>query len=254
MERFRRVWVFSDLHLTRTEEPLYRSLLTALDEPVGATDAVIFAGDVFDLVVGDSEHYRSKHRLFLDAVARLLARKVRVFYIEGNHDFHLSGFMPRGVRFEPEAVCVEVGGEGALRKLYVAHGDLVDRSDVGYLRLRAFFRSAPLQHLARALPGAWIDRIASKLSRPPERKASELPEHWVPLRRDALRKVFRDFAGMIRARGFDGVILGHCHDFASEGGFYFNMGYPPVHRQFLVCGDFPDSGGEMIFRRNFPGF
>jgi UDP-2,3-diacylglucosamine hydrolase len=254
MERFRRVWIFSDLHLTRPDDSLYSSLIAALDEPTGSEDAVIFAGDMFDLVVGDSQYFREKHRLFLEAVSRLLERKVRIFYIEGNHDFHLSGFMPRGVRFEPEAVCVEVETESALRKLYVAHGDLVDQSDVGYLRLRTFFRSAPLQQLARALPGNWIDRVATKLSRSMERKASELPENWDPRRRDALRKVFREFASGIHARGFDGVILGHCHDFDSLGGFYFNMGYPPVHRQFLVCGNFPESNNEMIFRRNFPGF
>jgi UDP-2,3-diacylglucosamine hydrolase len=254
MERFRRVWVFSDLHLTRKDDPLYRSLITALEEPEGAGDAVIFAGDVFDLVVGDSRFFRDKHHVFLDSVSRLLARKVRVFYIEGNHDFHLSGFMPRGVRFESEAVCVEVGTDGALRKLYVAHGDLVDQTDVGYLRLRAFFRSPPLRQLARVLPGTWIDGIASKLSRSPERKERELPEFWEPSRRNALRKVFREFAAGVHVRGFDGVILGHCHDFDSAGGYYFNMGYPPVHRQFLVCGDFPESGGEMIVRRNFPGF
>ena len=254
MERFRRVWVFSDLHLTCTDEPLYRSLIAALEQPVGEGDAVIFAGDIFDLVVGDSEYYRVKHRDFIDSVNRLLTRQVRIFYIEGNHDFHLSGFMPRGVRFEPEAVCIELEGAAGLRKLYVAHGDLVDQSDVGYLRLRSFFRSPPLHGLARVLPGAWIDRIASRLSRSPERKASELPESWPLPQRESLRRVFRDFASGVRSRGFDGVILGHCHDFDSAGGYYFNMGYPPVHRQFLVCGDFPESAGEMIVRRNFPGF
>ncbi len=254
MERFRRVWVFSDLHLTRPNEPLYRSLIAALEEPAGEGDAVVFAGDIFDLVVGDSEYFRIKHRDFIDSVVRLLSRQVRVFYIEGNHDFHLSGFLPRGVRFEPEAVCVEMEGATGVRKLYVAHGDLVDQNDIGYLQLRAFFRSPPLQGLARILPGAWIDRVASRLSRSPERQAGELPESWPPFRRDSLRKVFREFASAIRARGFDGVILGHCHDLDSAGGFYFNMGYPPVHRQFLVCGNFPESDGEMISRRNFPGF
>ena len=254
MERFRRVWVFSYLHLTRTDAPLYRSLINALDEPAGEGDAVIFAGDIFDLVVGDSEYFRSKYRDFLEAVARLISRGVRTFYIEGNHDFHLSGFMPRGVRFEPEAVCVEIEGARGVRKLYVAHGDLVDRSDAGYLRLRALFRSAPLEWVAHVLPGFWIDRVASRLSRSPERKSGELPESWPPDRRDSLRKVFREFASRMRSRGFDGVILGHCHDFDSWDGFYFNMGYPPVHRQFLICGEFSDSDGEMISRRNFPGF
>jgi UDP-2,3-diacylglucosamine hydrolase len=254
MERFRRVWVFSDLHLTRPDQPLYRSLLAALEEPAGEGDAVIFAGDIFDLVVGGSEYYRVKHRDFIDSVNRLISRQVRVFYIEGNHDFHLSGFMPRGVRFEPEAVCLEIDGKEALRKLYVAHGDLVDRTDTGYLRLRAFFRSSPLRAVARILPGVWIDRVASRLSRSPERKSSDLPEGWDVSRREALRQTFHEFARGVRERGFDGVILGHCHDFDSSGGFYFNMGYPPVHRQFLVCGDFSGTGGEMITRRNFPGF
>lgn len=254
MERFLRVWVFSDLHLSSPQEPLYRSLLRVLEEPQNGDDAVVFAGDIFDLLVGDSDHYRIKHRDFLESLERLLRKGVRVFYIEGNHDFHLAGLLPRGVRFESEAVCLEVGVSDRVRRLYVAHGDLVDLTDRGYLRLRRFFRSSPLRWLAHSLPGKGIDLIATQWSRSPDRKVQDLPEHWSASDRDVLRSRYREFAARVRARGFDGVILGHCHDLDSEGGYYFNMGYPPVHRQYLICPDPENSGEEMIVRRNFPGF
>jgi hypothetical protein len=32
-------------------------------------------------------------------------------------------------------------------------------------------------------------------------------------------------------------VLGHCHDLDQVEPYYFNMGYPPVHRQYLFYHD-----------------
>jgi hypothetical protein len=130
----------------------------------------------------------------------------------------------------------------------------VDLEDRGYLRLRAFFRSSPLRVLAHVLPGVAIEGLARLLSRSPERKSSELPEFWAPTDLERLRSVYRHFAASVRSRGFDWVVLGHCHDLDEDSGVYFNMGYPPVHRQFLICAPDPETGKETLRRRNFPGF
>ena len=64
-----------------------------------------------------------------------------------------------------------------------------------------------------------------------------------------MRSVFREFAEEKKRQGFDFVILGHCHDLDDLQPFYFNMGYPPVHRQFLYW----SAESNSVKRRDFSG-
>ncbi len=256
MKHVRRLWVFSDLHLSDPGSALYHSFLTALLEPQNEEDAVIFAGDIFDLLVGESNYFRTKYHSFFEAVKALSDRGVRVFYIEGNHDFHLKTHFPNTVIFENESVDLMLQGRSSEKplRIYVAHGDLVDQSDVGYLRLRAVFRSQPIQILSSVLPGRWIEGLSVLLSRPAEQKEKDLPEYWQAEHREKLRKTYRDFAAMKNRQGFDFVILGHCHDLDQWAPFYWNMGYPPTHRQFLYYDATNSLEKDLLNRRNFPGF
>ena len=176
---------------------------------------------------------------------------VRVFYIEGNHDFNLSRLFPAEVRFEDEAVILTDETSG--KTIYIAHGDLVDPSDTDYLRLRGFLRSKVLRALTHLVPGPWIERIGLRFSRPGEQKSADLPENWPVGQRDALRTIYRSFAEKQKRLGFDYIVLGHCHDLDEMTPFYFNMGFPPVHRQFLFFDSSVSSEKELLKRRKFLG-
>ena len=228
-----RAWVFSDLHLTDSNSSLYRSFLKTLETPSRPDDVVVFSGDLFDLMVGDSDYFRRKFAGFFKAVERLAASGVQVHYIEGNHDFHLRKLFQTAVRFHDESVVLEDRSHSKPVKIYIAHGDLVDEDDTGYLRLRAFLRATPIRVLSSILPGSMIEKIGFAVSRPLHQKADEIPEMWSPEKREHLRKVFREFAKSKHRDGNDFVILGHCHDLDSVEPYYFNMGYPPVHQQYL---------------------
>ena len=229
---------------------LYTSFLKALEEPQFETDQVVFAGDIFDLLVGDSDHFREKNAGFLQALQTLDQKGVKLFYIEGNHDFHLKSFL-KGIKvhFENEAVIFSVDSSNGKKMFYIGHGDLVNEEDVGYLRLRGLFRSKPVQMLADFLPGVWIEKMGDIWSRPLAQKADEIPENWDPAQLQKLREIYRRFAEGKRSQGFDYVILGHCHDRDQLAPFYWNMGYPPVHRQFLYY----DATEDLVKRREFPG-
>ena len=246
-----RVWIFSDLHLTNSESPLYQSLLEVLREPSDGNDCVVFSGDLFDLLVGNSSYFKRKFSLFFDSLQALTKKGVRVFYIEGNHDFNLSSLFPKKVRFEEEAVILQ--DERAFKRIYIAHGDLVDESDEEYLKLRRFLRSRFARSLIHFLPGVLIEQVGFHYSRPDAQKIQDLPENWSEEQRRNLRSIYRNFAEGKLRQGFDYVILGHCHDLDEIKPFYFNMGYPPVHRQFLFYESFAQNGKELLKRRNFPG-
>ena len=235
---FQRIWIFSDLHLADPESSLYREFLHALDEPSSETDAVVFAGDIFEIFVGNSSYFTVKNKAFFEAIQKLAQRKVSLFYIQGNHDFYLEK------AFEELPVKV-VDSELIFGRMYIAHGDLVDLSDSGYLRMRRLFRSPAFQKFVDLLPGQLVEWIGESISRSHERKERDLPVG--PGQAPVIRPIFRAFAEEKKRQGFDFVILGHCHDLDDLQPFYFNMGYPPVHRQFL----FWSAESNSVKRRNF---
>jgi hypothetical protein len=63
--------------------------------------------------------------------------------------------------------------------------------------------------------------------------------------------VYRAHAETKRSQGFDFVVMGHCHDLDDWGGFYWNMGYPPVHRQYIVFDPRAGAAKVSLERRNF---
>ena len=245
-----RLWVFSDLHLTDPQSSLYRSFLDILREPNHENDTVVFAGDIFDLLVGDSAYFKAKHGDFFGQLQALAQKKVRLHYIEGNHDFHIQNhFHGIPIEFSDESVQLKVQTAQGLKLIYVAHGDLVDEDDAWYLRLRKLFRSQPGQLVANHLPGKWIEKVGESLSRPDRQKKADLPENWSNERRSQLRSVFRKFAQRKRDAGFDYIILGHCHDLDEVEPYYFNMGYPPVHGQFIFYSSTEDCVKRKSLRK-----
>ncbi len=254
MQPFQRVHIFSDLHLMALDEPLGRSFLQAMNDIEGNRDALVLAGDIFEILVGNSAYFIQKAKPFADALSALLQRGVSIYYIEGNHDFHLSGLLPGGVIIAQESIRVPVSDSaGGSKILEVVHGDLVDPEDHAYFMMRRIFRSTPVRFAAGNLPGSIIAGIARLLSRDHSQKTAQLPESWPEERRNRLRALFHADAEKRRALGADFVVMGHCHDLDDWGGFYWNMGYPPVHRQYLVYDSAVGGGKELITRRYFLG-
>jgi UDP-2,3-diacylglucosamine hydrolase len=242
-----RLWVFSDLHLEDPQSAFYQSFLKVLDEPESEQDTVVLAGDIFDLMVGKSRYFSQKHADFFNKLRALARKKVRLYYIEGNHDFHIQKqFEGIPIRFEEESVKLEVQTAQSIKRIYIAHGDLVDESDTGYLALRKLFRSSPVQAVLGLLPGRLIEAVGEKWSRPHQQKGNDLPEKWSPEALTRLRSIYRGFAQAQKDQGFDYIILGHCHDFDEIEPFYFNMGYPPVHGCFI----FYDSLDDCVKRKS----
>lgn len=155
---------------------------------------------------------------------------------------------PCGVKVVKDEITLQ--DSDTKKRLYIAHGDLVDESDVNYLRLRKLFRNPVARAAILCAPGTLIERIAEKLSRPIAQQNTELPERWSEEDRNLLRLKYRKFAvKKVQVDQLaDVVILGHCHDLDEVAPLYWNMGYPPVHRQFLY---YDTSTNNVKRRENF---
>lgn len=242
-----KVVLISDIHIQGAEDPLYRSLLNLIGREVGPEDVLVLAGDIFDFFVGKQPVLLKRYAEFFRIVGEKLREGARVEYIEGNHDFHLrsafDSLFPNSPNLKIRDADVSIETPRG-KKLYVAHGDLVDREDRGYLRLRAFFRSPFIRFAAFALPGKIVEKIGAHSNDASKKKNPRLPEEKGEDVLQNIRRKFRRFAESKFHEGYDGIVMGHCHDLDGadfiEGGRrgkYLNVGFPRVHRTYVVFSD-----------------
>jgi UDP-2,3-diacylglucosamine hydrolase len=240
-----KVVIISDIHIFSPDDPLYSSLLALMREELLPEDHFVLAGDIFDFLVGNQPTLNRRYAEFFAALLDLAKRGVHTTYIEGNHDFHLKALLSGipGLQVLPAEVEIELDQ----KRLYVAHGDLVDLEDRGYLALRAFFRSPLIQFVAYALPANLVEWIGARSAESSRKMNPRLPEARGEAHLEALRKKFRGFAQAKFRAGFDAVVLGHCHDLDGteflEGGRrggYLNVGFPRVHHSYVVFSEESD--------------
>lgn len=248
-----RLIVVSDLHIWGPEDPMYAALIRLLETEAAAGDTVVLAGDLFDLFIGHKPIFLSRYQGFFDALAASASRGVKIHYIEGNHDFLMRKAFQGIPNMELHSREVVVEMEG--KRFFVAHGDLVNRSDYSYRLLRGFFRSPVMRAFVRLAPGSLLDAIGQRSSRRSRAKKPLLTAQLPTERMQRLRLVYRNYAAERLGEGFDFVVLGHCHDLdekhfkiGTRCGQYINVGYPRVHGSFLSW----SPGDTEIQRRRLP--
>ena len=245
--------MISDLHISGPDDPMYHSLLALLRDRAASGDTVVFAGDLFDLFVGNKSIFLNRYHEFLGALSHAGKKGVRMHYIEGNHDFLIQRAFRgvTGMTIHPDSVSVEIQN----KKFFFAHGDRADSRDYLYRILRAFFRSFIMKFLVFALPGKWLDHIG-RVSSHKSRNRKPLLFSELPIQRmENLRRIYRSYAAEQLARGHDFVVMGHCHDLdemwfniGGRKGQYVNVGFPRVHGSFLSW----IPGEEKIQREKLP--
>jgi UDP-2,3-diacylglucosamine hydrolase len=249
------IFFFSDLHLHSHDDPLYLDLLSVLETEAQSGDRIVFAGDIFDLFVGDKEVFLNRYQKFFDFLKKAGQKNLLIDYIEGNHDFSMrSVFNPyAAVTWHPQEVIIEFDQ----KKFYIAHGDLVNEKDYGYLLLRGLYRSLPFKALLKVTPGKWVDRIGQTQSQVSRKLGKEVMDPGNSTSDSKVRSLYRNFSLKKFKQGFDFIVLGHCHDLdeatfehSQKTGKYFNMGYPPQHGFYLKY----TAKESKISRIHFPKF
>lgn len=205
----------SDAHLKGPGDPTHLKLLHFFDQLRGrgnegsrsidadaiVVDLLVIAGDFFDFWFGRGNDIYPAFRPVIDKIAVLKLEGVRVCLCEGNHDFFLGDYFTSrlGIEVYPEWAELEIDG---LRVL-VSHGDTVDRGNRRYLALRRFLRGRFARALERLLPLKLVWRLA-RLSSEMSKSISGTPD-------DRLVEIMHRFALGKFQKGYDAVILGHCH-------------------------------------------
>lgn len=194
----------SDVHLSplapeRTER--FVSFLRSRVIEEGAD--IVVVGDLFDWWYGGRGPLPPDVRQIVD----LLEQANSALWMEGNHDVLI------GRAFD--GPCAIASAEGPLdltlggRALHVAHGDLVDESDVGYLLFRKLLRGVP-GRLAATLAGRRVTRAVGSFAARRSRQAQGGADGYDGLSARWLAAAQR-YAAARRAAGASLTILGHGH-------------------------------------------
>ena len=190
-----------DAHL-RDSDPEVDAFVQFLDSLPPSASALYLLGDLFDLWIAAPPFITGAHRRVLDALQRLREKGLRVSYIEGNRDYHLRGVY-RGSPFhdmDEDHLRVDYGA----RRLFLAHGDRVNRRDRQY-RLWRWAAKGPVPlMLLRLVPARQAARLAQRLERAMARTNLR---HRAGFPEEACR----DYVLERRKAGCDTVVLGHFH-------------------------------------------
>lgn len=197
------VLFMADAHLKKPTDRNYLLTLDFLESIPASVEMLVIAGDFFEFWLGDSPEAFPHYRPVLDSLERLTQKGVKLIFIEGNHDFHLGGYFTKAFNADvfPESTTITLDG----KKLFVCHGDCINRNDSGYLLLRFAFRNPLTRLLAKVLPPSVPAFIADRLGRHSKgnHKAAERKWDYLPL--------VKSFAAARFAEGFDTVVTAHYH-------------------------------------------
>jgi UDP-2,3-diacylglucosamine hydrolase len=184
--------------------------------------------------VSDHLYFKKRYSAVIEELIRLKGIGVSVHYFEGNHDLYLEKYFERELGFKVHTRAAYFSLSGQVVR--VEHGDEMDRTDIWYLRLRAFWRSKFMVWLAPRLSGELIafgGRLASRFSRlfssGPRRDNSE-----------RIKKLIHEHAARSWEKmPFDVFISGHVH-LHYVGDAYVSSGRDRLLRPVVNLGSWYD--------------
>jgi len=200
----------ADAHLRNPDDLNYRTMLRFLREIPAGVDMLVIAGDFFEFWLGDSPEAFPHYKPALDVLKTVTQNGVKLLFFEGNHDFHLGKYFRSAFNAEVFAEKAEITIDG--KRLFICHGDLINRADYGYLALRFIFRNPFTRLLAKIVPSSVPAYIAQKLGKHSKEKHKAAEAKW------DYKQLVRNFAAARFAEGIDIVVTAHYHRPLLESG------------------------------------
>ena len=177
-------------------------MLAFLEEQCGKTDLLVLLGDIFEFWIG-KKNVTDDYVPLIEAFERMHQQGAQLVYVEGNHDFHLGPVFTQRLNCQvfPDGGSIELDG----KKVYLAHGDLVNPDDTGYRLLRKFLRSSLIRTSLRIAPNSLTMAIANRGSYESRKNSGERRSRW------PAREILKPYAETILAAGHQAVVTGHYH-------------------------------------------
>lgn len=226
------IYSISDIHVKpdgQNQELLKQFLAIEFQK----NDIVVFLGDIFDLVIGNHIEYYEKYDYFFRRLRELQNNSIEVYYIEGNHDFHLEKLLKQ---FSVKVYKRPVKITWKNLEILFCHGDEIEIGNIGYKIYKAFIRSRPLNIIGNyLLPYKILNYIGFRASAKSRKKNKN--RYGNPQKNLKIRDSFRQAAiEACRKYKVSIVVAGHSHflDIYKEKNIeYFNNGYNPYTKSYI---------------------
>jgi UDP-2,3-diacylglucosamine hydrolase len=201
-------WFLSDIHIQDVNDRQSNILLQFLKslEAEPESHQLFLVGDIFDFWLSDGTQFAKSFSVLIDQFKKLRSAGLKIYYFEGNHDFHVDVFWTKKLGipvYENEALF-----QVANYKVRVEHGDFINPNDKAYLKYRAAVRKPLMEILAHRLPSRFWKPIGEYFSSKSRLKSQSYSKNNA----DEIRQMIRDYAKKIhRTDDFDVLITGHMH-------------------------------------------
>jgi UDP-2,3-diacylglucosamine hydrolase len=164
--------IVSDVHVKEAGDQAEALLLSFLENPdVQSSDGIFLLGDIFDMMIGPHSQYFSRFHKYFNAIKFLLEQGKKIYYVEGNHDFHLRNLYNNFFRvntqldqslFQMQSAFIIKDGE---KSIYLSHGDDIELGNPNYKIYKKIVTSHPLKLYANYLmPYFLITKIGESSS------------------------------------------------------------------------------------------
>lgn len=193
----------ADAHLTSPDDLNYSLLLRFLRDLEGNAESLFIMGDLFDFWLGFPSQPFHQFDAVLNALQALKRSGCHLVYFEGNHDFHLGDIFRNRLEADIHTGPAILTLQG--RRLFLCHGDQINRADHGYRLLRMILHNRITAAAVNRFPPALALTIKERLQR-----TSKAGYH-VKTNRWNYREIIRAFARSAREQGCQGLITGHFH-------------------------------------------
>src|SRR6266540_2605532 len=215
----RKVFI-ADAHLRNPGEANYLKLLDFLQQLQGNTETLFVLGDLFEFWIGYRHVPFAHYQPVLERLRQLVESGTELVYFEGNHDFHMGPFFKETLKARVYKGPTILTLDG--KKIYLCHGDQINRRDRGYLLLRFLLHNSVTAAMVPMVPARLVSSIAERMGRL-SRQGHEL--HRVKW---DYSSIVREFAAARFSEGCDAVITGHFHlpllERSAEGGLLLSLG------------------------------
>ena len=193
--------LIGDVHLDR-EDPDLPAFLAFLESLVPSSSRIVLMGDLFNLWIGREELEQSHQRAVIEQLASMRRRGVAIRYLEGNRDYRVGARHVGGALDDASDEGFEERHAG--RRLWCAHGDLVNVRDRQYRLWRRVSRSRAAWAALSLVPPRRRLALAERLER--RMRGTNLG-----MKREVPEDLLREYAAPRFAAGYDAVVLGHFH-------------------------------------------
>ncbi len=201
-------WFVSDIHLKNVNERNGNRLLRFFHflrkDP--KNNQIFLLGDIFDFWLSDGRAFQKHYKVLIEEMKNFLAEGGKIFYFEGNHDFHIDVFWTKkmGIPVFEDIQYFKIGEY----KVRLEHGDFINPQDKAYLKYRERVRQPWVELLAHTLPGTFWKNLGEFLSSRSRKKTSRYLSENIEKSVQLIRQYAKEEH---RKNEFDIIITGHMH-------------------------------------------